>query len=77
MFSFISLAPLSRQRLSEKRIETEDVTLDPSDPAYPHDVSEAIDKFINIVAKDSAPDSNKRLAKWSKDATTCVRSKEK
>lgn len=33
-----------------------------------------IEKTINILTKDSAPDSIKQLAKLSKKAATCVRS---
>lgn len=66
---------LSRQQIIEKSIDTGDLILDPSDPAYSHDVMEVINKIINFVARDSAPDFIKRLAKLSRDTTTCVRSR--
>lgn len=67
--------PLLRQQLIEKNIATGDVTLNPSDSVYSNDGMEDIDNMINIVTKDSASDSTKRLAKLCQNATTCVRSR--
>lgn len=65
----------SRQQLVEKFKETVEIVLDLSDPGYFNNVMDVIQKFINIVVKDSAPHSIKRLAKHSNGAPSCVRSK--
>lgn len=72
MILYRSLPP-SRQQLLEKAIEIGDIILDPSMPGYSNDTDKMINSIIDIVAKDSAPDAIKRLAKLSKDAATCVR----
>lgn len=73
MLMYRSLPP-SRQQSIEKSMENGELVLDPSDSAYANDVMKIVKDIIKIVAKDSAPDAIKRLAKLSKKATSCLRS---
>lgn len=63
----------SRQQLLEKVMEFDDTVLDSSMPRYSIHTDKVISSVINIVTKDSAPDTIKRISKLNKGAATCVR----
>lgn len=72
MFLYRSLPP-SPQQLVEKSLEAGEIVLGAAEPGYSNNVMDGIEKIINIVAKDSALDSIKRLPKPGKAATFSVR----
>lgn len=69
---FPSLPPSCR-KLQEKFVESGKPVLDSSQVEYNKDCLSAVKRIINIVANKLATDTMKRLARLSKEATTCVR----
>lgn len=69
---FRSLPP-GKQQLVEKNINSGELVIDPNDPAAPADQTEAVEKIILIVAKDSPTDAIRRMAALNKQVSGCQR----
>lgn len=65
--------PPSRRQLQKTSVAAADLVLYPSEDSYTKDVMETFNAIINIVAKDTAPDTIRRLARLSKYATSSSR----
>lgn len=65
--------PSSRQQMVEKAVESRELVIYPLDPTYSQDELAVIEPIIELVAKDSATDAIKPLAKLNKTASKCTR----
>lgn len=60
--------PISRPSMIGNSIEAENLIQNSSEESFGNNVMKCIESIINMVAKDTVPDANKRLSRLRKDA---------